>query len=59
LPTEQDFQTQEFDPGHPQNGQIKVSVRLLSLDAYVRGRLDGRKSYAPPTELGAVTLVEP
>jgi NADPH-dependent curcumin reductase CurA len=54
LPTEQDFETQEFDPGHPQSRQIAVSVRLLSLDPYMRGRLDARKSYATPTELGAV-----
>jgi hypothetical protein len=54
LPTEQDFQTEEFDPGHPQSGQIAVSVRLLWLNAYMRGRLDGRKSYAAPTKLGAV-----
>jgi len=38
----------------PGPGQFLVRVQYLSLDPYMRGRMEDRKSYAPPTKLDAV-----
>ncbi len=38
----------------PGEGEVLLKVRFLSLDPYMRGRMDERKSYAPPVALGAV-----
>jgi len=38
----------------PGPGQVLLSVKYLSLDPYMRGRMDDRKSYAPPTPIGDV-----
>jgi len=35
-------------------GQVELRVDYLSLDPYMRGRMDDRKSYAPSTAIGAV-----
>jgi NADPH-dependent curcumin reductase CurA len=35
-------------------GQVRVRNRWLSLDPYMRGRMDDARSYAPPQALGAV-----
>src|SRR5262249_42245551 len=35
-------------------GQILLRVQYLSLDPYMRGRMDDRESYAQPTPLGGV-----
>ena len=37
-------------------GQVLIRHRYLSLDPYMRGRMDGRKSYAPPQPLDEVML---
>lgn len=36
------------------NGQVLLRIRYLSLDPYMRGRMSAEKSYAAPTEIGAV-----
>src|SRR6266446_10075992 len=36
----------------PGPGQILLQVHYLSLDPYMRGRMDDRESYQPPTPLG-------
>jgi len=36
----------------PGPGQALLRVRYLSLDPYMRGRMDDRESYAPPAPLG-------
>ncbi|MGH7121798.1 MAG: NADP-dependent oxidoreductase [Acetobacteraceae bacterium] len=35
-------------------GEVRVRNHFLSLDPYMRGRMDDRKSYAPPQKLGEV-----
>jgi len=40
----------------PGPGQVLVRHSFLSLDPYMRGRLDDAKSYAKPQEIGAVMI---
>ncbi|MGH7104695.1 MAG: NADP-dependent oxidoreductase [Acetobacteraceae bacterium] len=35
-------------------GEVRIRNHFLSLDPYMRGRMDERKSYAPPQQLGEV-----
>src|SRR5262249_18630425 len=49
-----DFHLEEIAIPTPGPGQVLLRVQYLSLDPYMRGRMDDRESYAPPTQLGAV-----
>jgi len=49
-----DFRLEETQIPTPGAGQVLLQVQSLSLDPYMRGRMDDRKSYAAPTPLGAV-----
>src|SRR5689334_23223545 len=49
-----DFRLEETAVPTPGPGQVLLQVQYLSLDPYMRGRMDDRESYAPPTQLGAV-----
>jgi NADPH-dependent curcumin reductase len=49
-----DFRLEETQIPTPGAGQVLLEVQYLSLDPYMRGRMDERKSYATPTALGAV-----
>jgi NADPH-dependent curcumin reductase len=49
-----DFRLEEFEVPTPGAGQILLRVQYLSLDPYMRGRMDERKSYAEPVPLGGV-----
>ncbi len=49
-----DFRLEQFDVPRPVVGQILLGVNYLSLDTYMRGRMDDRKSYAAPVPLGGV-----
>jgi len=49
-----DFRLEETEIPAPGPGQVLLRVQYLSLDPYMRGRMDDRKSYAPPTKLDAV-----
>src|SRR6516164_3143022 len=54
LPTRENFRLQEAPmPELPQGGLL-LRVLYLSLDPYMRGRMDDRKSYAKPVGLGEV-----
>src|SRR6185436_8866312 len=53
-----DFRLEETEIPAPGPGQVLLRVQYLSLDPYMRGRMDDRKSYAPPTKLDAVMLGE-
>lgn len=53
-PTLDDFRLEEVEIPAPGPGQVLLSVRYLSLDPYMRGRMDDRKSYAPPAQIGDV-----
>jgi NADPH-dependent curcumin reductase CurA len=49
-----DFRLEETPIPTPGPGHVLLRVQYLSLDPYMRGRMDDRKSYAPPTPLGEV-----
>src|SRR6202158_5307248 len=49
-----DFRLEETAIPTPGAGQVLLRVRYLSLDPYMRGRMDDRKSYATPVPLGGV-----
>jgi NADPH:quinone reductase len=54
LPKETDFKLVEEPVGEPGDGEVLVRVIWLSVDPYMRGRMNDRKSYAPPVQLGQV-----
>jgi len=49
-----DFRLEETAIPTPSAGQVLLRVEYLSLDPYMRGRMDDRKSYATPVPLGGV-----
>jgi NADPH-dependent curcumin reductase CurA len=49
-----DFRLEETEIPRPASGQLLLKVQYLSLDPYMRGRMDDRKSYAVPLRLGDV-----
>jgi len=49
-----DFRLEETAIPTPGPGQVLLRVQYLSLDPYMRGRMDDRESYAPPIPLGGV-----
>src|SRR2546427_6011872 len=53
-PKPSDFRLEETEILMPSAGQVLLSVEYLSLDPYMRGRMDDRKSYATPVPLGGV-----
>src|SRR5919206_4912773 len=58
LPTRENFRLEELPmPELPQGGLL-LRVLYLSLDPYMRGRMDDRKSYAKPVGLGEVMTGE-
>lgn len=52
-PTPDDFRTVHVTYGDLQPGQVRVVNELISVDPYMRGRMNDVKSYAPPYALGA------
>jgi NADPH-dependent curcumin reductase CurA len=58
LPTSANFRLEEVPmPVLPQGGLL-LRVLYLSLDPYMRGRMDDRRSYAKPVGLGEVMTGE-
>ena len=53
---EADFRIVETETPAVQDGQLLTRVHYLSLDPYMRGRMDESKSYAPSQPLGAVMI---
>src|SRR5262249_16023076 len=53
-PKPSDFRLEETAIPTPSAGQILLRVQYLSLDPYMRGRMDDRKSYAKPVPLDGV-----
>ena len=49
-----DFRLEEAPIPTPGAGQLLLGVQYLSLDPYMRGQMDDRKSYAKPLQLGEV-----
>jgi len=54
LPRPEDFRIEQEPLPAPAAGQVLLQVLWLSLDPYMRGRMDAAKSYAKPVEVGAV-----
>jgi NADPH-dependent curcumin reductase len=54
LPRPSDFRIEEAPVGVPKQGELLLRILYLSLDPYMRGRMNAGRSYAPPVEIGAV-----
>ncbi|MGR3495707.1 NADP-dependent oxidoreductase [Citreimonas sp.] len=54
MPVPDDFALETAPLPEPKAGEVLVSVTHLSLDPYMRGRMDDAKSYAPSVNLGEV-----
>ena len=52
--TPDDFRLEYFSPPEPALDEFLIKVDYLSLDPYMRGRMDDRKSYAEPAKIGEV-----
>jgi NADPH-dependent curcumin reductase CurA len=52
-PVPEDFALREIPVTEPAPGRIVVRNACFSVDPYMRGRMDDRKSYAPPFRLDA------
>jgi NADPH-dependent curcumin reductase CurA len=53
-PTPEAFRLAEAEVPEPGPGQMLLRTIYLSLDPYMRGRMNAGPSYAPPVEVGAV-----
>ncbi|GID91641.1 NADP-dependent oxidoreductase [Amorphoplanes digitatis] len=51
-PTAETFEIAHAELGDPAPGQVLVRNLLMSVDPYMRGRMDDRKSYVPPFQVG-------
>jgi NADPH-dependent curcumin reductase len=54
IPTPADFRLETGSLPVPSDGQLLLRTQYLSLDPYMRGRMNDAKSYAAPVELGEV-----
>jgi NADPH-dependent curcumin reductase CurA len=54
MPKESDFKLIETPVPQPRPGEIVVRVLYVSVDPYMRGRMNDVKSYAPPVQIGEV-----
>ena len=55
-PQPQDFHINSAPVPEPADGQVVVETNWLSLDPYMRGRMNDAKSYAPPVAIGSVMV---
>jgi len=56
VPTEADFRLETHPVPAPAAGQVLLRTRYLSLDPYMRGRMNEGPSYAPPVAVGETML---
>jgi NADPH-dependent curcumin reductase len=54
--TEDNFRIVETAIAQPRAGEVLVRNEWLSLDPYMRGRMNDAKSYVPPVQLGEVMV---
>lgn len=54
MPGAVNFRLEEVERPQPGPGEMLLRTGYLSLDPYMRGRMNAARSYAPPVELGAV-----
>ncbi|MFN3726470.1 MAG: NADP-dependent oxidoreductase [Allosphingosinicella sp.] len=52
MPTHADFELREQELAPLQDGEVRVRNEWLSVDPYMRGRMNDVKSYVPPFQLG-------
>jgi NADPH-dependent curcumin reductase CurA len=52
-PKASDFSLAEVEVAEPAEGEVVVRNLVMSVDPYMRGRMNDVKSYVPPFELGA------
>ena len=52
MPTADNFELKDFELPPLENGMIRVRNRWLSVDPYMRGRMNDVKSYVPPFQIG-------
>ncbi len=52
IPTLDNFRLETIEQPVPAKGEVLVRTIWLSLDPYMRGRMDAAKSYADPVEVG-------
>jgi NADPH-dependent curcumin reductase CurA len=53
MPTAANFSLASVDVGEPGDGQVLVRNLCMSVDPYMRGRMNDVKSYVPPFAVGA------
>ncbi|MGF6158714.1 NADPH-dependent curcumin reductase CurA [Ensifer sp. KUDG1] len=53
-PAPSDFRVVETAIPEPAEGEVLLKILYLSLDPYMRGRMNAGRSYAKPVEIGAV-----
>ena len=51
VPVDEDFELVDIELPDPRDGEILVANTFLSVDPYMRGRMNSAKSYIPPFEL--------
>jgi hypothetical protein len=56
FPTESDFRLETVLVREPADGEVLVRTLYLSLDPYMRVRMSGERSYAPPIPLGETMI---
>lgn len=54
LPVADDFETRTTEVGDPEDGEVLVEVRYVSVDPAMRGWMRDVRSYVPPVGLGEV-----
>jgi NADPH:quinone reductase len=52
MPSEDDFRVVEEEMPRPAEGEVLIRTLYLSVDPYMRGRMNDRKSYVAPFALG-------
>src|SRR5881275_2145457 len=52
FPSAENFTLAQTEVPPPQEGQVLVRNLFMSVDPYMRGRMNDRKSYVPPFEVG-------
>src|SRR3954471_17863766 len=51
-PQESDFELAEVEVAEPADGELLIRNDVMSVDPYMRGRMNDVKSYVPPFEIG-------
>ena len=52
MPRDSDFELAEVDVGEPADGELVVRNSFMSVDPYMRARMNDVKSYVPPFQIG-------